>query len=240
MKSSSLLGLGLLISAMALAWLTTHPPHALDLAVSQPFYQNGVWFSKRYPWMELVGHLWIKWIPILIALYCLVTLVRAWRAHHLHPRPETRDRLNRAAFILVGLLITLLAVVILKRNTGVACPWSSVPFGGEAVIRAPSWPWHKLPGNCWPSGHAGTGFCLMVMYYAWRDTAPRKAWLWLAFALAFGVFCSVIRIMQGAHFFSHCLATFLIDWLILGVLYYAWRWRWPLGDVSTPRSSLNN
>lgn len=233
MKTLSALGLSLLMSAIGLALLVSFPPHALDLTVSQLFYHHGVWLGKTYPWMEQVGHHWIKGIPILLSVFYLVTLVSTWRHYRVEPRLETLQHIRRIAFILVGLLITLLAVVILKRNTGVVCPWSSVPFGGDELIRSPTWPWHKLPGNCWPSGHAGTGFCFLVMYFAWRDTAPRKACLWFALAVVFGVFCSVIRIMQGAHFLSHCVATFLIDWLILGVLYYAWRVRWPWGDVST-------
>ena len=50
-------------------------------------------------------------------------------------------------------------------------------------------------------------------------TTARLAGLAYVFALVLGLLCATTRMMQGAHFASHNVATMLIDWLVSAALY---------------------
>lgn len=76
-----------------------------------------------------------------------------------------------------------------------------------------------VPGRCWPSGHAGTGFVFIAFYFALKDVRPRAAAGALLFAVAFGLLCGAVRVMEGAHFVSHVLVTGIVDWLICAALH---------------------
>ncbi len=224
--------LGILLPAVALFLLVAFPPHTLDLAVSKLFWRNGHWLGQGVAVAELVGHELIKVIPAGIALYYV------WLAWRFGKAGDSLNR-RRAVFVIVGLLLALFAVWWLKRTTGVYCPWSTVPFGGEQAMLNPTWHWSRVSGNCWPAGHSGTGFGLFVLYFAWRSVDVHKARKWLWVALLLGGFCSFLRITQGAHFLSHTLASLLIDWLIAALLYRFWLYPWEVRAKSPSPSAPN-
>jgi membrane-associated PAP2 superfamily phosphatase len=104
----------------------------------------------------------------------------------------------------------------------VQCPWSLQAFGGQEVysgLLEPR-PATAKPGRCWPGGHASAGFSLMALFFALRDIRPRTARACLVFAITLGSVFSLGRMLQGAHFFSHNLWTFLFDWLICTLCYW--------------------
>lgn len=105
----------------------------------------------------------------------------------------------------------------LKGTTGVACPWSTAPFGSTPST-GPVFSLVFREGGCWPAGHATTGFCFFSLYFALRDEHPKAARRCFLFALLFGVICGAARVMQGAHFVSHVLASGLIVWLACALL----------------------
>lgn len=200
---------------VCLVLLLIFPPHGLDLQVSQLFWLNGEWVGQGHPVLEFFGHELIKAFPAVIAFFYLFLVFRAVRAGN-------SLEVHRSAFVITGLLVTLFAVWWLKRTTGVFCPWSTTPFGGEQPILDPVLHFTRVRGNCWPAGHAGTGFGLFVLYFAWRDVSRQKALFWLGTALLIGIFCSILRVSQGAHFLSHTIASFLIDWTLAALLYALW------------------
>ena len=214
----------LILPAGLLTWIIVNPPHQIDMMVSHWFFQDHRWLAPHQGLFETVTHEGFKKIPIVISLFYLgLAVVAWWKKSHGAPWPL---RFRRCVFILVGLLLSVLTVVWLKRTTGVACPWSLVEFDGTQSLREPVLGWEKLSGSCWPSGHAGVGFSLFILYFAWRDIAPRLARFWFCFALVLGVLCSVAQIVKGAHFLSHTVVTMLIDWLICALLYVLWYRHW--------------
>jgi membrane-associated PAP2 superfamily phosphatase len=74
-------------------------------------------------------------------------------------------------------------------------------------------------GQCWPGGHASSGFTFFALFFALRDIRPRTARIALASAVILGTTLSVSRMLQGAHFLSHNVWTALIDWTVCAVLY---------------------
>ncbi|MFR6359099.1 MAG: phosphoethanolamine transferase domain-containing protein [Sutterella wadsworthensis] len=126
---------------------------------------------------------------------------------------------RRALYVVIAMGACAAAVWWLKSTTGVACPWSVEPFGGALPMTDPAFGLTDVPGRCWPSGHAGTGFVFIAFYFALKDVRPRAAAGALLFAVAFGLLCGAVRVMEGAHFVSHVLVTGIVDWLICAALH---------------------
>ena len=207
-----------LLPLWALVFLILFSPHALDISVSHLFFSVDHWPWHRVEWFSTLFHKAAKGIPVAVALVTLGALVRdaLRRKKGLPVDPALRARL---LYLFAAMLAAVLLVWRLKGVTGVACPWDVNIFGGDTPVRDPSFSFFRQPGNCWPAGHAGSGFCLFALYFFWRDASPRRAAAAFWFALLFGFFCGWIRLMQGAHFLSHVIATGLIDWLVCAALY---------------------
>ncbi|MCM8537066.1 MAG: phosphatase PAP2 family protein [Lentisphaeraceae bacterium] len=73
-----------------------------------------------------------------------------------------------------------------------------------------------------PSGHAGAAFFLLAPWFIRR---VREQFGWKVFALPFlwGGAVSVVRILQGQHFFSDCLASLFVVYFTSFFLSYLLR-----------------
>lgn len=213
--------LWLVVPIMVLLWLVMSPPHALDLAVSKIYYDGHHWPWRGNQSIEAFLHLGPKLIAISVALFGLVML--AFDGYgRLGKRPRRvldKSVRFRLLYVLGSMLICVTTVWFLKKMTGVACPWDLAIFGASETLRDPSWQWTFLSGNCWPSGAAGSTFCVLGLYFAIRDYQPKWAPVLLAAIVAFGLAVGYGRIMVGSHFVSHVLGSLVVDWLICAVLY---------------------
>lgn len=220
------LGLGttVLVPLLVLVWLTVFPPHALDMAVAHWFYSDGTFVAQTDPFFRYVLHAGLKRPAIMVAVGALLTAVAA-RIIFREPAQKELSRLllERAVYILIVLLMSLQIITTLKATTGVACPWSVIEFGGTAQVTDPSFGFTRLPGRCWPGGHASSGFALFALYFAFRDARPKLARGLFVAAFILGCICGGARMMQGAHFLSHNVATSAIDWLLALVVYLVMR-----------------
>lgn len=189
--------------------LIAHSPHQLDLAIAQAAwdYYGGQWAAGVMPTIYKLQ----KLVPFIAALIIVVLTARYWRGH------------NRAAIIACSLFLLAEALgtlppAQLRSFSGVACPWSVEAFraAGAMMVDPFSWLWNGLPkqGACWPSGHASAGFALVGLFFLAQRLWPRAAGPILGVVLLYGVVCTFTRIAQGAHFFSHGIATFTIDWVV--------------------------
>ena len=220
--------LWLLVPAWLLFWLWTNPPHGFDLAFEHQFYVNNAWPLHADGRIEF----WLHFMPKVISgvlfacvLGALTYLHQCRRAAVILGDHEDAAHCNLilsrlyyavgAALLCVGLLWWL------KQSTGVSCPWSVTEFGGSAAVVDPGLPLLPKPGRCWPSGAAGSGFCLLPLYFAFRDFRPRLARLLLALALLSGFGAGFARVVVGAHFPSHVFAALALDWLISAGIYIA-------------------
>ncbi len=196
--------------------LIQFPPHSVDLSISQLFFTDGTWPWKSNYFFENVLHKDIKWVSV----FALLAYV-FWNLRYVQRSLNDDHHLNRKRlwYVLSAVILSLGMVWLLKQTTGVSCPWSVVQFGGKMPQLDPSISITFQPGKCWPGGHAGTGFCLFALYFVFRDQYPKLARVTLLLVITFGLLCSITRVMQGAHFVSHNLVTFLLDWLVSASLY---------------------
>ena len=208
----------LLLPLWCLTLLILFPPQALDIAISGLFFDGQGWPLKNDFFFNVVLYKSSKIIPIGAALASVYVLVKNLIANHRGLQPDSYW-IYRPLYILIAMLACVLVVWWLKASTGVYCPWSVSYFSGDHALREPTWSWVFQDGRCWPSGHSGTGFCLLALFFALRDKYPQLARKTLVAVLLLGTICSLTRIVQGAHFLSHTLATALIDWIICAGLY---------------------
>ena len=209
---------------LGFAWLWFLPPHALDLAISKVFFQDGLWWGDAHWWVEPLLHQMPKYISILIGFAAVARL--GWcclqTSRVLEEKGEHRDEIVRLCCLLASMLVCVLAVYLLKTSTGVFCPVKIADFGGSEQFRsaASGFVFGSRPGNCWPSGAAGSGFCLFGLYFYFRDRSRKAARI--AFALAFlsGTAAGFGRIIDGMHFASHVLASCFVDWFLSTVVYF--------------------
>lgn len=208
----------LLLPLWCLTLLILFPPQTLDIAISGLFFNGQGWPLKNDFFFNVVLYKSSKIIPIGAALASVYVLVKNLIANHRGLQPDSYW-IYRPLYIIIAMLACVLVVWWLKASTGVYCPWSVSYFSGDHALREPTWSWVFQDGRCWPSGHSGTGFCLLALFFALRDKYPQLARKTLVAVLLLGTICSLTRIVQGAHFLSHTLATALIDWIICAGLY---------------------
>ena len=210
-----------------LALLVLVHPTMIDTALESLFY-SGFTFPYRESEALLLIHSHAK---ILTEAVLIATLLLAAFGNRV---PKFRVTRPEALCALFGALLSLLAVAWLKKSTGVYCPYETIPFGGAFPVFVPSLPFEARPGSCWPGGFAGTGFCLLSFWFAFRDRSPRLARAMLAFALLFGTFCGTVQLARGMHFPSHNVATLLLDWAVCASVYHAFFRKRILGTGAEP------
>ena len=124
-------------------------------------------------------------------------------------------------YVLTCLALAPLVVAALKYSSCKHCPWDLAIYGGAApypgLLGCP--PPSFGDGECFPSGHASGGFALFALYFAHRIHAPRRAWAWFVIAALYGSIMGVSRMVQGAHFLSHTVATAFVCWFVCLGLY---------------------
>lgn len=208
---------------LGFVWLWFLPPHALDVAISKVFFHEGAWWGDVRWWVEPLLHQGPKYISILIAVAAVARLV--WcclqTSRVLEQKSEHRDEIVRLCCLLASMLVCVLAVFLLKTSTGVFCPVKIAEFGGTEQFRsaAAGFVFGSTPGNCWPSGAAGSGYCLLGLYFYFRDRSSKAARIAFALALLSGTAAGVGRISAGMHFASHVLASFFLDWVLSAAVY---------------------
>jgi membrane-associated PAP2 superfamily phosphatase len=139
----------------------------------------------------------------------LLPAVRRWRAP--------------AGYVGLSMVVATALVGGLKAITNVDCPWDLAGFGGQNpyVPLFADRPDYLPQARCFPGAHAASGFALLSLYFAARDSAPRRARLFLWLAIAVGCLFAVGQEARGAHFFSHDLVAAALVWFaVLGL--YAW------------------
>lgn len=199
---------------MLLLWL--FPLDALDLWLADKMSIPGIGFPyKKNPVLESFLHDTVKQIGIAIGLGHLLIWVASFF------RPINVDR-RRWLYVFLAMALSIGVIQPLKKITEVQCPWSLDRYGGvehySSVFDVRPLPVEKV-GNCWPAGHAATGFSFFALFFAWHDRKPKLARQFLYTSMGVGTVLAVGRMMQGAHFFSHNIWTILIDWLMCAVLY---------------------
>ena len=129
-----------------------------------------------------------------------------------YPDSSWSERVDYYGRALIFSLSLIILVVVLKWITNTSCPWDSVRYGG--VVESTRWLFH---GNglqryeCFPAGHATSGFALLGWLYVYKD---RQSHSMFALIVFFGLCLGSYQIMRGAHYVSHTLMTWYLACLL--------------------------
>lgn len=195
----------------------------LDLRIARIFFDaaSATFPLKFSTWAGVVrdGAMWICWgiaAPSIVALF--VKLVR--------PDKPLLVKGRTVAFLLITLVLSagIFSNLLFKGYWGRPRPASVTEFSGPWTYK--NWWDHTgdCPRNCsFFSGEAATAFWT---YAPAALTPPQWRPLAYAGATVFGLATGLLRMTFGGHFLSDVvaagLATFLIVWLVHGLIY-----RWP-------------
>jgi lipid A 4'-phosphatase len=194
----------------------------LDIAITRLFYQGGRGFGfSTDTTLMLVRDVSMLIVGLLVAPAAAALVAKLVQPAHRMLIPG-RATIYLLITVLLGPLLT--ANIVLKDSWGRPRPRDTVEFGGKATF-VPWWdPRGSCPDNCsFVAGEASGAFWTLAP----ASLAPPQ-WRPLAYgaALAFGATIGFLRIGFGAHFVTDVVfagaITFLIIWLVHGVLY---RWR---------------
>ncbi|AOA59067.1 phosphatase PAP2 family protein [Acinetobacter larvae] len=105
------------------------------------------------------------------------------------------------AYMFFGAALSTAVIGLLKAFSVHDCPWNMLQSSPQG------WVWHLqgIKGQCFPGGHASTGFAMMTGYFVYRLQQPKRAQFFLWLGLALGFMLGWGQMMRGAHFLSHNL-----------------------------------
>jgi len=169
--------------------------------------EGGAWNFRNHPLLELGLHQGGRWMVILLALGLLTTLLLSLRIRAL------MHRRRALGCLLISMAMATSLIAALKSLTPDVCPWGLARYGGHlasAVVNAAT----GSAGHCFPSGHAGAGYCLFGLYFVADRYAPAWRWQALAIPLAMGLTFGITQQLRGAHFLSHDLWSAALCWAI--------------------------
>jgi membrane-associated PAP2 superfamily phosphatase len=190
----------------------------------------------------LVGVFHEGWRQFFAAFFVAMVVWAAWPARWNRPHLSAMNLPRRERWALVLLvLLSLLAVNLVKINSLTSCPWDLQLFGGSARYVS-HWALGQGDGGsgrCFPGGHASSAFAFLGLCLPWLapapDTqrAPAAGLRWLGFLLLAGLTAGAVQTLRGAHFPSHTLWTLLICG---SVSWIGWRLAMPgLSQRANPR-----
>ena len=170
----------------------------VDLGVSGAFYDPTQGFA---PWQTSFGEFVRRVLPRIIIASAVVAVV-LWLIGLVRRAPMLGITTPRAAFLVSTLIVGpgLIVETLLKPNWGRARPDEIASFGGTERYTPPLWFSDACDRNCsFASGHAAVAFWVTAYAYLVPPRYYRPA---MALGLVFGAAVGMVRVMQGAHFFS--------------------------------------
>ena len=188
--------------AMVLRW------PLMDLWMATHFHAQGGVFPAGQLWVVQAIYVWAPPLGWVFTGGMLVVICWRWW------RPEQiRVALWRQAVAWVLVAVVGIGLVVhegLKNQVGRPRPNQVVDMGGAAPYVPAFQVSDACDRNCsFVSGHAALGFCLLALGM-WSTPARRRRWMWIG--LCVGSAIGAVRMVQGGHFFSDVLFSFLAMW----------------------------
>jgi len=186
----------------------------IDIMVSSQFYKEGAGFYLgSRPWVEFFYDYGPQ-VVVALGLFALTSLIIALLRKK---RVLKVDTVVWLYFVLVMMIVPGLIVnLILKENWGRSRPEQVAQFGGKETFSPALIRTGKDSGYSFVSGHSATGFALLAI--ALVLTRHRR----VAFfsAIAYGSVIGLVRIMQGGHFLSDVVFSFIFVYLTAKILHF--------------------
>ncbi len=190
-----------------------------------PFFPEiDIWFTNLFydGSFYLNDELWVqffyRYAPLFAVIVGIIALILLLVSHFSKKEPFKVKKVVWG-YLLLALLVGpgLVVNVIFKNNWGRARPHQTVIFGGEKKFTPAFVMTDQCKRNCsFSSGHAAAGFFFIALALLARS--HKKFYLFLA--ILFGAMVGFGRIVQGAHFLSDVVFSFIFVYIVSNVLYH--------------------
>lgn len=205
-------------SVLALIFLA-YP--SIDLMITSLFYDHG-FFLKDHPFVSFV-YRFAPLIGIGMGVWALIVLVILWigqKASYTCRLIPSVWRRKELAFVVLALALGpgLMVNGVFKEGFGRARPAQVVEFGGTKTFTPPFVITNQCETNCsFVCGHASAGFFFVsVALVVRREWQKRVFWS----GVALGGLLGIVRIVQGGHFTSDVIFSFVAVYMTGKVLYF--------------------
>ncbi len=185
----------------------------IDIWFTNLFY-NGSFYLNDELWVQFF-YRYAQLFAVVVGVVALVLLLVA----HFGKKEPFKVKKVVWGYLLLALLVGpgLVVNVIFKNNWGRARPHQTVIFGGEKKFTPAFVMTDQCKRNCsFSSGHAAAGFFFIALALLARNN--RK--FYLSLAILFGAAIGFGRIVQGAHFLSDVVFSFIFVYIVSNVLYH--------------------
>lgn len=209
-----------LLAVVALSWPLQRGGGDFWIADHLFAWQGGQWAARDAWWAAQLLHTGVR----RLAIACwLLTALTWWAGTRGRIAPNWRSPL---AYLAVTLLVSTVLLTLLKRYSGVDCPWDLVRYGGSRAYLPPfsGITADASPGACFPASHAGVGYAWVATVFALARVRPAWCGRALATSLAIGFLFGLVQQLRGAHFLSHDLWSLALCWLTAAVMARCWSW----------------
>jgi len=187
----------------------------IDLYVSSLFFDphQGFYLGELEPFIFMHDYVrWIFFIPFLVLIILYI--------YQFVTKNEFKKFNKRAIFFVLIFSIVgpgIVTNLIIKEHSTRARPINIDYFGSKSGKEFT--PYYSLKGKCkkncsFISGHVAATFIFLAIAYI------LKSRLFFIFSIALLILMAVSRIVQGGHFLSDTIFTFIINLIILNLIYY--------------------
>ncbi len=185
----------------------------LDLKISAKFYhfETNSWVNNQNSaihWIYVFGPL----PQILLFNFAFI----GWIFSYLKSR-WVRFR-RQYGFIILTILASEFFVEIFKHTFSRPRPRNIELFEGNFPF-TPLWVVGEQ-GLSFPSSHVKSGFIFVMLFYLFYPKYKKPAFISLVFSLVLGGILSYTRILQGGHFLSDCIFSFILSHFIVIVFVF--------------------
>jgi len=190
----------------------------IDLYVSGLFYQDG-FYLKHHPFITFIYDITHPLLALIFLgfLFLCIYLCKTKKS-------SVYGITQKASiFILLSMLIApgLVVNAGLKDNVDRPRPRHVIPFGGTKPFTPPFVVTNYCEKNCsFVCGHASAGYVLIALAFLF-GSPWRLRLFWGSIFIGSGI--GLVRIIQGGHFFSDVIfsfvATFLTVWILHRLLF---------------------
>ena len=188
----------------------------IDLYFTSLFYEGGEFYLKD----NLLAMLVYDYGPSVAGVFVLAVLLVY--VYMLVKKKVDLFGIKKGCYLflllamLVGPLITV--NLIMKEVSGRARPRNVVQFGGERQFTPAFIISDQCSNNCsFVSGHASAGFYFVALSLIFKGRR-RRIIFWSS--VAAGGFIGLVRVVQGGHFFSDVVFSFVFVYLASLLLHY--------------------
>lgn len=130
---------------------------------------------------------------------------------------------NRHKFFLIFLGLSLIPLIAgnVKKFTNIYCPNQLEIYDGKypyvKILESYEADFHQeKKGQCFPAGHAVTGFALLILFFAFEKKFNKI--LGLTSGLSLGWILGSYQTLKGAHFFGDTLIAMLLCFFLAAII----------------------